>query len=190
MGRAGAQGSRMGQWAAGCRAFARRPGRGGAFVLFLAALALSCVCAIPSAAAGKHGCGAGHHARHRASASRARGHGGGCLKVAVRVQGQPGAAGSPTSFALGAKPKGAKISGYTISFGDGAKSKGTRHLPKSVQHVYRAAGRYTATLTVKGASKASARVTVTVPSAAPRAATPPPAGSGSNASAPKYDPAF
>lgn len=177
------------------RASARRTGRGGMLALLLGVLALCCVCANPAMAAKRHRCGATHHhrqARHRASASRARKHArrGGCLKISVKVQGQPGAAGTATSFALSMRPKAAKIRAYALDFGDGAKSKGKRHLPKSVQHVYAKAGSYTAKLTVKGSSRASARVVLTVPSSAAARAAAPVASTGTGTTATPYNPAL
>jgi PKD repeat protein len=182
------------------RGVGRRPGRGRIFALLLGLLAMACIAAAPGFAARgharSHGCSAsrhGRHARHRASASRARRHGNrarGCLKVSLEVQGQPGAAGAATSFALSVRPKRSKIRSYKLDFGDGGKSTGKRRLPKSVQHVYRNAGSYTVKLTVKGSHKASAkgRVSVTVPAAgAARSKAPAPAATQPP---PSYDPAL
>jgi hypothetical protein len=162
-----------------------------AVAVLLGALVLGCVGAAPGLARPK--CGKSHRAdraRHRADASRAH-RGGACLKASVTVQGQPGAAGAPTTFALRLRPRGAKIRGYSLDYGDGSTSRGGHHLPASLSHVYGKAGRYTIALTVQGGRHASARARTSVAVSAAAAAAGGKAPAPSNASTtPGYDPAF
>jgi hypothetical protein len=158
------------------------------FAIVLGALALGCICAAPAVARSQ--CGSSHRAkraRRRAGSSRSH-RGGGCLKASITVQGQPGAAGAPTTFALRLRPKAAKIRGYAVDYGDGSTSRGGRRLPKSITHVYRNAGRYTIALKVKGShhTSAKARVSVAVLAAHPAGKAAAPSGS----TAPGYDPAL